>query len=237
MWRCITQVRTGLRVMSCWQAAPFCLQTCAAHTRRAHLCTPRVPEVAPARPRQPPRRRRRAAADGGGPRAQPQRRGRRRRRRRCARPGWEWRGARALWQGAGVASARRAGLQLCSFNGFASKVLCTFRFASSGMMDALMVQSQALTSQHTRPIVANCSAPPLCRRAELSDPYLADALIRLDLGGNPQLGAALRAAPLPRMARLRALSLGSSGVTEWPLPPGGGALPALQTLDLRGGYA
>jgi hypothetical protein len=37
------------------------------------------------------------------------------------------------------------------------------------------------------------------------------------------------------MARLRALSMGGSGVTEWPLPAGGGAMPALQTIDLRGG--
>jgi hypothetical protein len=73
---------------------------------------------------------------------------------------------------------------------------------------------------------------------ELSDPAAAATLTRADLGSNPGLGAALRAAGgLPPMERLRALGLAGCGVEAWPLPyaSGSGAapMPVLQSIDLR----
>ncbi|GBG00125.1 hypothetical protein Rsub_12736 [Raphidocelis subcapitata] len=81
---------------------------------------------------------------------------------------------------------------------------------------------------------------------EMSDPAAAAALARADLGKNPALGAAIaRRGGLPAMPRLRGLGLAGCGVAEWPLPrqgpsgggepaAEGGALAALQSLDLRG---
>lgn len=76
--------------------------------------------------------------------------------------------------------------------------------------------------------------------AELMDEGSAGALVKLDLGANPQLGPALAGTGaggggLPGMERLRHLSLAACGVAGWPLPQREGGMPLLQTLDLRGG--